>query len=99
MLHHIFVNIYIYLSLYVLECPLGYHLINCSEKCSAPYYGDNCQSVCQCSNVYCQFDTGCSQDVNSYKGYQPQGILFYMRIIHLSNYVFLLYTKVDYEIM
>uniref|UniRef100_A0A8W8NZT9 Uncharacterized protein n=1 Tax=Magallana gigas TaxID=29159 RepID=A0A8W8NZT9_MAGGI len=54
------------------RCPPGYHLKNCSKQCSAPNYGEECQSVCQCPDVYCHFAEGCSQHVNSYNSYQPQ---------------------------
>lgn len=63
------------LSLYVLECPIGYYFKNCSKKCSVPNYGEGCQSVCQCPDNDCHFANGCSQHVTSYNGYQPQGIL------------------------
>lgn len=67
--------IFISLSLYVLECPIGYYFMNCSKKCSVPNYGEGCQSVCQCPHNDCHFANGCSQHVTSYNGYQPQGIL------------------------
>lgn len=91
---HIYIyNIFISFSFYVSECPPGYYLKNCSKQCSTPYYGDKCQSVCQCPDVYCHFAKGCSQHVNSYNSYQPQGILIQMEINHLSNYISLTLYK------
>lgn len=67
--------LYISLSLYVLECPLGYFLNNCSTKCRAPTYGEECQSLCQCPNVDCHYATGCPQYVHISTGYQTRGNL------------------------
>lgn len=44
-----------------LECPIGYHRKNCSEKCSYPTYGADCQTVCNCHSDDCHFVSGCYQ--------------------------------------
>ncbi|XP_052695956.1 uncharacterized protein LOC128174436 [Crassostrea angulata] len=54
------------------KCPLGYYLKNCLTKCSAPTYGEECQSTCQCPDVYCHFATGCPKHVYTSTGYQTQ---------------------------
>lgn len=43
---------------------------------SAPNYGEECQSVCQCPSVYCHFATGCPQHDYASTDHQTQGILF-----------------------
>lgn len=48
-----------------LECPIGLFSDNCSEKCSAPNYGEDCQSICQCPDIDCHFVTGCLQDTKT----------------------------------
>lgn len=44
---------------------IGYYRDNCSEKCSPPNYGEDCQSVCQCPDIDCQFVTGCFQNTGT----------------------------------
>nr|XP_034321958.1 uncharacterized protein LOC117688233 [Crassostrea gigas] len=51
------------------KCPLGYYLNNCLTKCSAPTYGEGCQSVCQCPIVSCHFATGCPQHDYTYTSF------------------------------
>lgn len=47
--------------MFVLECPVGYYRLNCSEKCIFPTYGVDCQSQCKCFQDKCNFVTGCFQ--------------------------------------
>lgn len=56
--------------LYVLECPIGYFLKNCSRECSPPNYGENCQSICTCPDEDCHFATGCLQHMDTVAGYR-----------------------------
>lgn len=49
----------------ILECPVGYHLNNCSKVCSLPNYGDGCQSVCKCPYKDCHFATGCPKQMET----------------------------------
>lgn len=58
----------LFIYIYLLGCPLGYYLNNCSTKCSPPNYGEECQSVCQCPDVYCHFASGCPQHVITFTG-------------------------------
>lgn len=44
---------------------IGYYRNNCSEKCSPPNYGEDCQSVCQCPDIDCHFVTGCFQNTGT----------------------------------
>lgn len=64
--------------LYVLECPLGYFLNNCSIKCSPPNYGEECQSLCQCPFEECHFATGWLQDVETVSVYQRLSIVVFI---------------------
>lgn len=43
------------------DCPIGYHSINCSEICSFPSFGDDCQSICKCDIGLCDFRFGCTK--------------------------------------
>ncbi|XP_061195651.1 multiple epidermal growth factor-like domains protein 10 isoform X2 [Saccostrea echinata] len=42
-----------------VRCPTGYIAINCSEKCTYPSYGEDCQHECQCNETECHHSTGC----------------------------------------
>ena len=43
------------------ECPKGY-FDDCSKQCIPPTYGEDCQSLCDCTDgYYCHFAYGCSQ--------------------------------------
>lgn len=47
------------ISNYILECPTGY-FGDCSRQCIPPYYGEDCQSECSCTDgYYCHFALGC----------------------------------------
>lgn len=56
------------LSLFFLECPIGYYFNNCSKVCSPPNYGESCQSVCRCPYKDCHFATGCPQHIYTLTG-------------------------------
>ncbi|XP_056016763.1 uncharacterized protein LOC125674634 [Ostrea edulis] len=45
-----------------LLCEVGYHGINCAERCSFPSFGEECQLFCNCSEVQCNYEKGCSKD-------------------------------------
>lgn len=47
------------------ECPIGYHLNNCSEKCNFPTFGDECQFLCDCPVSDCHFASGCMHNLDS----------------------------------
>lgn len=53
-----------------LECPIGYHRLNCSEICSYPVYGEDCQYICDCNKNDCHFVTGCSHYVTTVTEHQ-----------------------------
>uniref|UniRef100_A0A8W8JGK4 Uncharacterized protein n=1 Tax=Magallana gigas TaxID=29159 RepID=A0A8W8JGK4_MAGGI len=55
---------------FLLECPVGYYRLNCSEQCIYPTYGGDCQSECKCSPDKCNFVTGCSQGQKEATGNQ-----------------------------
>lgn len=42
-----------------LDCPLGYHNINCSEMCNFPSFGEDCQGTCRCDISHCDHRSGC----------------------------------------
>ncbi|XP_062570776.1 uncharacterized protein LOC134232813 [Saccostrea cucullata] len=43
------------------KCPVGYHNINCSERCKYPSFGEDCQGGCKCRENLCDFVLGCLQ--------------------------------------
>lgn len=53
-----------------LECPIGYHRNNCSEKCGYPVYGEDCQYICDCDRNDCHFVTGCFNYVTTVTDHQ-----------------------------
>lgn len=47
-----------------IACPIGYHGLNCSERCDYPYYGKDCtEGTCLnvCEKELCDIATGCRQ--------------------------------------
>ena len=53
-------HVEMYVIWYNLECPKGY-FIDCSKQCVPPTYGEDCQSLCNCTNGDdCNFAYGCS---------------------------------------
>lgn len=69
-LNLIFKSAHIAKSKFVLECPVEYYRLNCSEQCIYPTYGGDCQSECKCSRDKCDFVTGCSQGQKEATGNQ-----------------------------
>lgn len=46
----------------ILECPTGCFGRDCSTQCIKPYFGEDCQSICHCTDgYYCHFAYGCSK--------------------------------------
>lgn len=43
------------------ECPLGFHDANCSKPCDFPFFGEDCQSKCNCIQSKCDHAWGCSE--------------------------------------
>ena len=50
----------IYLLLNPLECSPGYSGPNCTIQCPYPFYGEECQGICDCDNDTCDISTGCT---------------------------------------
>lgn len=48
---------------YITDCPIGYHNINCSELCSFPSFGYDCQGTCQCNLSLCDHRFGCFENI------------------------------------
>lgn len=47
-----------------LPCKLGYTGANCDTKCFYPSYGKDCQSICICSEFFCDHENGCRNLTN-----------------------------------
>lgn len=60
---------------HVSECPIGYYHYNCSEKCSPPTYGEECQLICHCPYDECHFVFGCLQNVGTETAHQKQSAI------------------------
>ncbi|XP_062617396.1 uncharacterized protein LOC134279068, partial [Saccostrea cucullata] len=43
-----------------IKRPLGYQGIDCSSYCRYPNYGDGCQQLCVCDEMFCNAETGCN---------------------------------------
>lgn len=48
----------IYMTIFI-ACKAGYTGINCDTKCIYPLYGNDCQSMCNCTNEDCDHMDGC----------------------------------------
>lgn len=59
-----------------LECPIGYHLNNCSEKCSIPTFGEECQFLCDCPDYDCHFARGCLNNLGSVTNTQLKSMMY-----------------------
>lgn len=44
-----------------LECTIGYFAKNCELRCPYPSYGEECQAICTCPKVTCDFVYGCTK--------------------------------------
>lgn len=75
--------------LYFLECPIGYHLKDCLEKCNTPTYGEECQFICDCPYYDCHFAHGCLQEVESFTHKRPKSMMLldvlFNQKLNLSN--------------
>eukprot|EP00105_Crassostrea_gigas_P017413 XP_011435179.1 PREDICTED: scavenger receptor class F member 2 [Crassostrea gigas] len=40
-------------------CMDGYHAENCSTPCPHPFFGKECQMICNCSEDLCDISKGC----------------------------------------
>uniref|UniRef100_A0A8W8LTU3 TNFR-Cys domain-containing protein n=1 Tax=Magallana gigas TaxID=29159 RepID=A0A8W8LTU3_MAGGI len=49
--------------LIIVDCPVGYFGVNCSDKCTPPSYGVHCSQVCECSP--CDHAFGCILNTES----------------------------------
>lgn len=47
-----------------LACKLGYTGANCDTKCFYPSYGKDCQSICICTEFFCDHENGCRNLTN-----------------------------------
>lgn len=47
---------------------MGYHSTNCSELCSFPSFGYDCQGTCQCNLSLCDHRFGCSENIGMLSG-------------------------------
>lgn len=48
-----------------VECTIGYFAKDCKLRCPYPSYGEECQEICNCSKVTCDFVSGCTKRRNS----------------------------------
>uniref|UniRef100_K1Q4F8 Uncharacterized protein n=1 Tax=Magallana gigas TaxID=29159 RepID=K1Q4F8_MAGGI len=70
-----------------VECISGYTGIGCTLTCRYPLYGKNCQQVCKCSRMECNFEFGCrSGEALSTRGYVKAARFISQRYVesHLS---------------
>uniref|UniRef100_A0A8W8JMG9 Uncharacterized protein n=1 Tax=Magallana gigas TaxID=29159 RepID=A0A8W8JMG9_MAGGI len=58
-----------------VECPVGYHWINCSLECRFPLYGKMCQQECLCNKSQCDFVNGCKHEI-----FDIESFLFYQAL-------------------
>lgn len=54
-----FYILYLFNKFLFVDCPLGYHSINCSESCRFPSFGKDCQGTCKCNPLFCDHVLGC----------------------------------------
>lgn len=55
------------------DCDPGYFGKNCRGKCTYPYYGDECQSQCDCDKDSCDVSVGCTN--------ATQGIVWHVQYV------------------
>lgn len=60
--------------LFKIECSLGYRGSNCSEACTFPHFGKECQEKCNCSPRLYNHITGCFGMLNAFITEQFQKI-------------------------
>nr|XP_022294243.1 uncharacterized protein LOC111104529 isoform X3 [Crassostrea virginica] len=57
------------------KCPTGY-FGDCSKRCTPPTYGEDCQSLCHCTQgFYCHFAYGCLPHINNETDHQQTSSL------------------------
>lgn len=59
-LHLFLPNIEIFLICLISACDKGYNGHNCEAICHFPSYGQDCQSICNCTETSCDPVDGCS---------------------------------------
>lgn len=59
-----------------LECSIGYFGKDCAKKCTYPVYGEDCQSICDCSKDSCHYSQGCLWNVENLSYQQLSKCLF-----------------------
>lgn len=83
------ISMYTIIKLFLfLECPIGYHFINCSEKCNFPTFGEECQFQCDCPVSDCHFARGCVQNGDSDTNIQLKSMrnnLFHHKVEQLET--------------
>lgn len=81
---------------FVLECPVGYYRLNCSEKCIYPTYGVDCQSQCECSRDKCNVVTGCFQgEKETTENRRLRMHYLYMRFLPLQYSIILVHISLE----
>lgn len=48
-----------------VECSIGYFAKDCELRCPYPSYGEECQEICNCPKVTCDFVSGCTKSISS----------------------------------
>lgn len=51
-------------DIFLKGCMDGFNGKDCSERCLAPTYGVDCQSICNCSNDKCHHVYGCLRSLS-----------------------------------
>lgn len=80
-----------------LACKLGYTGANCDTKCFYPSYGIDCQSICNCRELFCDHKSGCRNLTNGYfqnicKGYVTVLLPFTLNILQKNSICMHKYT-------
>lgn len=44
---------------FFVDCFLGYYSINCFESCCFFSFGKDCQGICKCNFLFCDYVLGC----------------------------------------
>lgn len=79
---------------YILACDKGYNGHNCNAICPFPTYGLDCQSICNCTETFCDPVDGCTGHTKEIG--IKQFILFYftrhfdIKILYVSLILILL---------
>lgn len=82
---------------FFLACKLGYTGANCDTKCFYPSYGKDCQSICICSEFFCDHENGCKNLTNGdfqniCKGYVIDLFSFTLNILQKNSICMHKYT-------